>query len=609
MKLKYYISLLLLFCTTVLFAQGVKFTSSVDKNEVGTTEQFEITFSVNANGDRFTPPNFNGFLVVAGPNVSQSVSIINGASSASIAYSYDLVAVKPGTFTIGPATIVVNGKQLSTNPINIKVVKGVSANAQRQQQMQQQQAQGQQRPITTGRSRDITKDLYIKADVTKRDVYVGEQLTLSYRLYTRVGLAGNQLEKMSDLNGFYSQEIKSPDLQAHWRIETINGVRYNVTEIKQNILFPEHAGNITIDPMIMDFVVREQVQSNDPFDNFFGGGSFNDVKYKIKSQPTVIHVKPLPDAGKPIGFGGAVGRFTISSSLDKNSIKANEPINYKIKIAGKGNLKLLKGVSPEFPVDFEKYDPTVKDTITDDINGEQGTRVYNHLLIPRHGGDFVIDPVKFSYFDPTTHRYTTLQTKSFAVKVQKTATENNVTSIGDAQKQDVKLLNKDIRYIKTDGNDIEMQGDGFFGSPAFYFLLAFGPLLFIGALVYGKWYEMNNSDIVKVKSRKAAKLAAKHLASAKAQLTANNKKAFYENVIKGLYGYLGNKLNIDPADLNREKIASELKARELDEPIINDLLDTLDLCDMARFAPVSGVTEQQVFDKAKTTINNIEEKI
>jgi hypothetical protein len=620
MNLKYYISLLLLFCTTTLFAQGVKFTASVDKNEVGTTEQFEITFTVNANGEKFTPPALTGFLVVAGPNVSQSMSIINGASSSAIAYSYDLVPVKEGTYTIGAATIVVNGKQLSTSPIKIKVVKGLSnaqnAAARQQQQMQQQmqqQAQGQgQRQAsapTVGKSKNISRDLYIKADVTKKDVYVGEQIILSYRLYTRVGLAGNQLQKMSDLNGFYSQEIKSPDQNAHWRVETINGIRYNVTEIKQNILFPEHAGNITIDPMIMDFVVREQVASNDPFDNFFGGGSFNDVKYTIKSQPAVIHVKPLPDAGKPIGFGGAVGNFTVSSSLDKNNIKANEPINYKIRISGKGNLKLLKAVSPEFPVDFEKYDPTVKDTITDNIEGEKGTRVYNHLLIPRHGGDFTIDPVKFSYFDPATHQYTTLHTKGFPVKVEKTATENNVTSIGDATKQDVKLLNKDIRYIKTDGSDIEMQGDGFFGSGAYYFLLALGPLLFIGALVYGKWYEMTNSDAVKVKSRKAGKIAAKHLASAKAQLTANNKKAFYENVIKGLYGYLGDKLNIAAADLNREKIATELQARELDEPIINDLLDTLDLCDMARFAPVSGVTEQQVFDKAKNTINNIEEKI
>lgn len=611
MKLKYYISLLLLLCTSVLFAADVKFTASVSKTEVGTTEQFEVTFSLNGNGERFTAPGFSGFLVVSGPNVSQSMSIINGASSTSMAYSFDLVAVKPGTYTIGPATIVVNGKMLSTQPIKIKVVKGTTAaSAQQAAAAQQQQRGGQVQSITSGRSRDINKDLFIRADVSKTNAYIGEQLTLSYRLYTRVALVGNELEKMSDLNGFYSQEIKNQDPNnVHWRIETIKGLKYNVTEIKQNILFPEHAGNITIDPMIMNFIVREAVQSADPFDAFFGGGSYNDVKYKIKSIPAVIHVKPLPEAGKPAGFSGAVGRFSINTSVDKKELKANEPLNYKITVSGKGNLKLLKPMAPEFPADFEKYDPKVTDTITDNENGESGTRVYNYLLIPRHGGSFNIDPIKFSYFDLSAGKYVTVQTRGFPIKVAKSATENNVTSLGDSDKQDVKLLNKDIRYIKTDAGEIAKNKDGFYGSPLYYFLLMFGPLSFAGALVYGKWYEVANSDMVKVKSRKAGKIAAKHLASAKAQLSANNKSAFYENVFRGLYGYLGDKLNIAAANLNREKIATELKARSLDEPTINELLETLDLCDMARYAPVSGISEQQMFDRAKNMINNIEEKI
>lgn len=610
MKLKYYITFLLLFCTAALFAQGVRFTASADKTEVGTTEQFQLTFTVNANGERFVPPSFDGFLVVAGPNVSQSMSVINGASSSSMAYGYDLVPVKEGIYTIGSASIVVNGKLMKTSPIKIKVVRGTStAQAAAARQQQQLQAEAKGKGVAGGRSKDINRDLYIRAELDKTSAYIGEQLTLSYRLYTRVGLAGNELEKMSDLNGFYSQEIKNMSQTPNWRIVTIKGIRYNVTEIKQNILFPEHAGNITIDPMIMDFVVREQVQSSDPFDNFFGGGAYNDVKYKIKSPAVVVHVKPLPEGTKPASFGGAVGKFTISSSVDKTDIKANEPINYKITIKGKGNLKLLKPMAPDFPPDFEKYDPKVADTVVDNESGESGTRVYTYLLIPRHGGSFNIDPIKFSYFDLSTGRYVTQQTKGFAIKVAKGAVENNVTSIGDADKQDVKLLSKDIRYIKTNGSDIAKQSDGLYGSAAYYFLLILGPMLFIGALVFGKVYEMSNSDVVKVKSRKAGKIAAKHLSSAKAQLLANNKTAFYENVFKGIYGYLSDKLNIAYAELNREKIATELKARELDEPTINQLLETLDLCDIARYAPVSGVSEQQMFDKAKNMINDIEEKI
>lgn len=605
MKKKYSILLLLLLQVSLLFAADIKFTASVSKTEVGTTEQFEVTFTVNANGDRFTPPSFNGFLVVSGPNVSTSMSVINGNASSSMAYSYDLIAVKEGTYTIGPATIVVNGKKLSTNPIKIKAVKGQAV-----QQNNNAAAQSQNGPnngVTMHQpGTDIAKSLFIKAVVDKSRVYLGEQITLTYRLYTRVPLVGSEPEKLPDLNGFYSQDIKNPDQNVHWRTETYKGVKYNVADMKQSILFPEHEGDITIDGMSMFFVVRESAASRDPFDQFFD--SYNDVKYKIKSAPVVVHVKPLPQ-GKPDGFGGAVGRFSISTGIDKKELKANEPLNYKIRISGTGNLKLLKPLSPEFPADFEKYDPKTVDTIAEKESGVSGSRVYTYLLIPRHEGNFNIDPVKFSYFDPSTGKYVTLPTKAFAIKVNKGLSESNVTAYSGADKQDVKMLNKDIRYIKTDGDDIIKKGEGFYGSGLYYSLLAFGPLLFLGALAYGKWDEKNNSDIVKVKSRKAGKIAAKHLASAQAQLSANNSKAFYENVFRGLYGYLSDKLNIAAADLNRERIATELKTQALDEGLINELLDTLDLCDMARYAPVSGISEQQMFDKAKNMINDIENKI
>jgi hypothetical protein len=606
MKKKYSILLLLLLQVSLLFAADIKFTASVSKTEVGTTEQFEVTFTVNANGDRFTPPSFNGFLVVSGPNVSTSMSVINGNASSSMAYSYDLIAVKEGTYTIGPATIMVSGKKLSTNPIKIKAVKGQGV-----QQNNNAAAQSQNGPnngVTMHQpGTDIAKSLFIKAVVDKSSVYLGEQITLTYRLYTRVPLVGSEPEKLPDLNGFYSQDIKNPDQNVHWRTETYKGVKYNVADMKQSILFPEHEGDITIDGMSMFFVVRESAASRDPFDQFFD--SYNDVKYKIKSAPVVVHVKPLPQAGKPDGFGGAVGRFSISTGIDKKELKANEPLNYKIRISGTGNLKLLKPLSPEFPADFEKYDPKTVDTIAEKESGVSGSRVYTYLLIPRHEGNFNIEAVKFSYFDPSTGKYVTLPTKAFAIKVNKGLSESNVTAYSGADKQDVKMLNKDIRYIKTDGDDIIKKGEGFYGSGLYYSLLAFGPLLFLGALAYGKWDEKNNSDIVKVKSRKAGKIAAKHLASAQAQLSANNSKAFYENVFRGLYGYLSDKLNIAAADLNRERIANELKTRALDEGLINELLDTLDLCDMARYAPVSGISEQQVFDKAKNMINDIENKI
>ncbi|MDR6942116.1 BatD family protein [Mucilaginibacter pocheonensis] len=604
MKKIYCILLLLLLQVNLLFAADIRFTASVSKTEVGTTEQFEITFTVNGNGDRFTPPSFNNFIVVSGPNVSTSMMVVNGNASSSMAYSYVLVAAKEGTYTIGPATIVVNGKQLSTNPIKMKVVKGAASqnNNPAVTQNAPDSRVTMHKPGT-----DISKSLFIKAVVDKSRVYLGEQITLTYRLYTRVALVGSEPEKLPDLNGFYSQDIKNPDQNVKWRTEVYKGVKYNVADMKQSILFPEHAGDITIDPMSMFFVVRETAASDDDmFGQFFD--SYNDVKYKIKSAPVVVHVNPLPQAGKPDSFGGAVGRFAISTSLDKKELKANEPLNYKIKISGTGSLKLLKPINPAFPADFEKYDPKTVDSIAESEKGSSGSRTYTYLLIPRHEGNFTIDPVKFSYFDPSTGKYVTLTGRGFPVKVNKGLSENNVTAFSPADKQDVKLLNKDIRYIKTDAN-ITKEGEGFYGSGLYYSLLAAGPLLFLAALAYGKWDEKNNSDIVKVKSRKAGKIAAKHLASAQAQLSANNSRLFYENVFKGLYGYLSDKLNIAAADLNREKIAAELKARSLDEGLINSLLETLDLCDMARFAPVSGISAQQVFDKAKNMINDIENEI
>ncbi|MFS2189274.1 BatD family protein [Mucilaginibacter sp. Mucisp84] len=605
MKIKLSILTLLLCCSSLVFAQ-VKFTASVNKTTIGTGEVLEVTFSINANGERFAPPAFGGFQVVGGPNVSNSISMINGVTSASIAYGYDLVPTKEGEITIGPATIVAGGRPYSTAPIKIKVVKGQGGQAN--QQAQQQSSNGpDSRNIQKGRVSDISKSLFLRAEVDKTTAYMGQQIMMNLRLYTRVNIANGEPEKIPDLNGFYSQEIKNTNPNAQWRTEILNGVRYNVTDIKQTVLFPEHEGNITIEPSVMNFIVRQQAASSsgDPFDAFFGG--YEDVKYKIKSAPVVIHVKPLPLAGKPAEFTGAVGKFNIEASLDKNDVKANDAINYTIKVSGAGNLKLLKPITPTFPADFEKYEPKITDTITINASGASGSRKYTYLLIPRHQGDFTIDPVKFAYFNPATGRYVSLSTPAFHVKVAKGSSDgSNVTAFSNAGKQDVKVLSNDIRYIKT-GSELNEVGSDFYGSGLYYFLLILGPAGFLGALVYGKWRDKNNADVVGLKSRKAGKVAAKHLASAKQQL--NDKKAFYENLFRGLYGYLSDKLNIPYADLNREKIASELKARSLDESLINEMLDTLDLCEMARYAPVSGITEQQVFDKAQNMINNIENKI
>lgn len=602
-KSGYFNLLVLLLCANALFAQEARFTVSVSKTQVGTGEPFEITFSLNSNGDRFTPPNFSEFQLLSGPNESTSMSSINGTTSESLSYSYDLVAVKEGTFVIGPAYIAVNGRRLSTTAIKITVVKG-----QPVQQGARGQGAAQANNMPAATSADLSKTLFLKAVVPKTNIYQGEQIPLNYRVYTRASIGDSRVDKLPDLTGFWSEDVKNPQQQVQWKTETHKGLKYNYADIKQSVLFPQHAGNITIDPFAMTFIVRVAAPSNDVMDQFFGG-SYQDVKYSAKSTPVVIHVKPLPETGKPAGFSGAVGRFTVEASVDKTTLKANEPINYKITVSGAGNIKLLKDLNVVFPPDFEKYDPKLTDSVTENERGVLGSRVYNYLLIPRNAGDFTIDPVQFSYFNPATSKYVVLTTKSFKIKVNKGIAEANVSSFSAANKQEVKVLDKDIRYIKTGDPELSSQGDTFYGSFGYILSLLAGPLLCIAAFIYRNRNRKLNSDIVGVKSRRAGKEAARHLAVAQKQLTAKNTKEFYEAIFKGLYGYLSDKLNITAADLNKETIVSSLKLRSTTDQLISRLLETLDLCEMARYAPVTHISEQEVFEKAKSIINDIENEI
>jgi hypothetical protein len=605
MKKGLYILSFLLLWSTMLFAQ-VKFTANAGRTEVGTGEQFEVDFTVNSNASDFNPPSFEGFQVLSGPNQSQSMMDNNGVVTVTNGFSYILAATKVGTFIIGPATINAGGKVLRSNPIRLKVVKGQAA----QQNNQQGQVPGQQE-VSEGNTSDVSKLIFMRAEVDKTHVYQGEQITLNYKLYTKVGILGRTGEdKAPDLNGFWNQDVLVKGKPPEPTIETYKGQRYNVIILKQTILYPEHSGDLTIDSYALSLAIRiQQRGSGDIFEQMFGGGT-KDIKYKVVSPPVTIHVMPLPEAGKPIGYSGAVGSFTVESKVDKNELKANETLNYNIKITGKGNLALINAPVINPPADFEKYDPKVTDNITVSATGVSGSRAYGYLLIPRHQGDFTFSPPAFSYFNPATKQYVTLPAKSFAIKVNKGDAETNVTALNSSvNQQDIKTLGKDIRYIKTSSPDMYKDGEGFYGSAGFYLLLLLGPLAFAGALFYRKWQIEQNSDLVKLKSRKANKIANKHLAVAAKQLAAGDKKAFYEAIARGLYGYLSDKLNIPVADLNKENITSQLKAKQLDSGTLNQLVDTMDLCEMARFAPVTGISEQQVFDKAKLTINEIEEKI
>ncbi|MGY4386587.1 hypothetical protein ACVWYN_003642 [Pedobacter sp. UYP24] len=589
--------LMLLFCSRTLLAADIQFTASVNKTEVEVGELFEVSFTVNGSMQRFTPPSFSGMQVAGGPNQSSSMTSINGNSSTSMALSYDLVAAQEGEYTIGSATVLVDGKLYRSNPIRIRVVKASAAT--------RGNSTSGGGATASGNSTDISKLIFIRAVTDKTNVYQGEQLAVTYKLYTSIDIVDNALDKMPDFNGFWSQEIKVNTQNVEWATEIYKGARYNVAVLKKVILFPERFGKLALDPLAMTFIVRQSVPSNDPMEQFFGGAT-KDVKYQVKSASVTINVKPLPEAGRPADYQSAVGDFSISSSIDKSSVRANEAINYNLIISGTGNFKLLK--TPELTVaaDIEKYDAKIDDKLTESLDGVSGSRSYTYLLIPRHSGKYKLAPFKFSYFNPVSRKYVELNMEPHDLIVAKGDPANNVTAFANGGQQDIPELEKDIRDIKTASSELKVPSDGFYGSLAFFFLIIAGPLLFLLALAYRTWYRTYNKDAVAVKGRKASRIAARHMANAQKQLDAGDKKIFYEAVYKGLYGYLADKLNISAADLSKEIIVEALLNKSIDSAIIKEVEETIDLCEMARYAPMAGVSQPEVLEKAKRIIKDIE---
>lgn len=576
------------------FAQS--FSAAPRQKTVKTGDRFQVEFSANAKMDDFTPPSFNGFQVLSGPNQSTSMSWVNGKTSSSITYSYILRATKEGEFSF-TAKASFDGKTLETNPIQITVTKGAAV----AQQSSNGNSSGQQQNQTVQSSEDI----YIKASVNKTNVYQGEQLIATYKLYTRLNIVGNELIKNADLNGFWSQEI---DLgQSQWSEEIIGGYRWNVATIRKIVLFPQRTGTLEIDPLSMKFVVRQRVQSRSRsmFDQFFG--SVKDLDYELKSKPIKIKVKPLPQP-QPASFNGAVGKLDMKLDVSKNEIKANEAVNIKIKVSGKGNINLIDRFNLNFPSDFETYDPKINNNIKTNGSGVSGSKAFNYLVIPRHAGNYELDPVVFSYFDPATKKYNTITSDPITINVLKgdgTAEENVVYT--PSNKEEVKVVGKDIRYIHTQPLETAASNH-FYASWKFYLLLLLAPLLFFTALIIRNKVRTEQSDTVKMKSKKAGKMANKLLASAKQSLDNNDKKQFYESISKALFGYVANKLNMSTAELNQTNIKEKLQQRAIADATVDELINTIELCDMARFAPIN-VSEQEIYSKASNSIQQIEQEL
>ena len=602
-----------IFLALMAIADDVSFTAKTNRNKVAIGETVQITYTINSNGNNFKAPAFNGFRVVGGPNQSSSFQWVNGKTSQSLSFSYILLAEKEGSYTFKGATVEAGGKTYTSNEINIEVVKG------NPQQQKQQQAQPKQNPIydpfdpfgnqpqqQQAQTQDLKDEIYIKVNVDKKSAYIGEQITATYKIYTRVDIVSNNVKKLPALNGFWSQDIDNKG-QAQLVRENIDGVQYFVAELKKTILFPQRAGTLEIDPLEMDMVLRlrSNSRSRNIFDQFFGG--YQDVAYTVKSKPVKIEVKALPEKNKPESFSGAVGKYQLESKINKTNLKANEAITLSYTLSGKGNIKLVEAPKPEFPSDIESYDPKVKDNINVSASGVTGSRTFEYLLIPRHQGIYTIKGLNFSYYDPATGKYENLRTEDHVIEVEKGDNEEAMVSNG-VSKQDIQLLGSDINFIKTE-TILEQKKYYFIGSILFYILWLLPLLIFISAWIIRNRYIESQKDTAKVNFKQANKIAAKHLAQAKKQLEANAANVFYEEVFKALYDYISYKLNIEKSQLNKESIKEKLQDKKVSVESIQYLIDTLDQCEFARFAPSAALPMQQIFAQAEQSINKLEEEI
>ena len=569
--------------------------------QVAVGEQFRLSYTVNTDDAKgFRAGDIpDAFDVLMGPSTSQqsSFQMVNGhtSSSSSITYTYILSAKKNGTFTIPAAHVTAGGKSITSNELHIKV----SGQAQQggQQGGHQQSSTGE---IRNAGSAISGSDLFIKVTASKQHVREQEPILLTYKVYTLVGLT--QLNgKMADLKSFYSREVPLPQ-EKQFHIENLNGKAYRTVTWQQYVVFPQTTGKLEIPSITYEGIVVQQNRNVDPFEAFFNGGSgYVEVKKQIKAPGITIQVDPLPQ--RPAGFSGGVGRYSISAQLDKNEVKANDPVKLRVVVTGVGNMKLLKQPEVKFPKDFDHYDAKVTDKTQLTTSGLEGSITYDFLAVPRHQGDYEIPAIEYIYFDTQANAYKTVKTEPFQLHVEKGSGSSSSTYTGQ---EDVKQLNSDIHYIKTGDTRQRGVNEFFFASTEYWVSLALLLLGFISLFIIFRQRAIENADIVKQRAGKANKVATKRLKKAAKLMAGGKQNEFYDEVLRALWGYVGDKLNMPVEQLSRENISQQLESRNVSSETISQFIGALDECEFARYAPGDATGNMnKVYDAAMTAITQI----
>lgn len=604
---KVFLTTLILLTTLAAVADEVTFVTSAPKAVV-VNQQFRLKYTVNRHNVKEPRlPQISDFRILSGPSRSQqsSTQIINGnvTSSQSLTFTYILVAEKEGEFTLPGATVSVDGNEITSNKVTVKVLPQDKANAARQSASQG--SRGQRQPGNT--SVDIaTNDLFMTATLNKTNVVEQEAVLLTFKVYSAVNLTALN-GKIPDLKGFQIQEVELPP-EKEWQLEHYNGRNYRTILWQQYVLFPQQSGEIEIPSATFEGVVAQQVRPIDPFD-FFGGSNYVEVKKELRTPRLKLNVQKLP-SGKPEGFSGAVGSFKISSSVSATELKANEAVTLRLVISGTGNMKLIKTPEVEFPEDFEVYDPKVDNKFSLRTNGFSGNKVIEYLAIPRFGGDYTLPSIKFSYYDIASKEYKTIETESYLLKVEKGSNEDNAAVAAYVSKEELKLLGQDIRFIKRGEAQFARKGDHLFGSTLYYICYIIPLLLFVLYIVIHHKKVAENANIAALRTKKANKVAVKRLKVAKKFLKENRKSEFYDEILKTLWGYMSDKLSIPVSQLSKDNIAVELEKKGVEAQLIAEMNNVLNECEFARYAPGdAGEAMDKVYKMSIEAISKMENSI
>jgi hypothetical protein len=589
--MKRYILLLLLFVQG-MYAQ-VEFKATASKTSLGINERLIVEFAVNADGDDFVPPKISGFKV-SGPYQTVSNSWINGKTSFSKGYKYLLIPTSKGTFTIGQATITVEGKEYKTNPLKITVGDAIAgadpnpyANNQRHQEEMQQNAE---------------QGVHLVAEVSKTNPYVNEPVTVVYKIYVSptTSVSGWKEVASPQYNDFWSQNIDIQNLVL--QEEKYEGQVYRMVVLRKTVLYPQKDGRLEIEPLTLDVSMEVPNGRRD----FFGRQLMVPTSKVVSAGKKYITVKPLPEKGRPADFSGAVGNFTFTVKPSKTTISNGEALQLDIAVSGKGNLKLFTLPKPQVPSALEMYDPEHKEDVTIPLSGMQGKISDNYTIVPQNKGKYPIKALSFSWFDPSTGSYKTVTHDEIMIDVLNVPANQSTASKGNTNKQTVESA-EPFRFIALKTSLKAVGRDDFYGSGLFWGLLL-APFLLIPFIIFGKKKkEAYDSDVTGSRIRQNNKLAKKYLGEAKKQL--GSKEPFYMALEKALHNFLKAKLNIETSEMSRDNIKELLLSRNAKEDTVLAFSKIMDNCEFARYAPSSGTAMQQDYDNAVAVITSLEKQM